>query len=53
MEMYRTFNCGVGFVVVVPSDKADETLAVLDQAGETAWKLGQIVAREGDAVTYH
>lgn len=51
-EMYRTFNCGVGFVVVVPADKADEAINVLNDNGETAWKLGQIVARTGDAVTY-
>lgn len=51
-EMYRTFNCGVGFVVVVPADKADEAINVLNDNGETAWKLGQIVERTGDAVTY-
>lgn len=52
LEMYRTFNCGVGFVVVVPSDKADETIKLLNDNGETAWKLGEIVERNTDAVTY-
>lgn len=56
MEMVRTFNCGVGFVVVVPADKADETLDFLNKQGETAWKLGEIVERsdngQGNAVTY-
>ena len=52
MEMYRTFNCGVGFVVVVPADKADQAIALLNEQGETAWKLGEIVERTGDAVTY-
>lgn len=51
-EMYRTFNCGVGFVVVVPSDKAEDALKLLNDNGETAWKLGEIVQRNGDAVTY-
>lgn len=51
-EMYRTFNCGVGFVVVVPSDKADEAIISLNDNGETAWKLGEIVERMGAAVTY-
>lgn len=51
-EMYRTFNCGVGFVVVVPSDKADEAINLLTETGETAWKLGEIIERTGDAVTY-
>lgn len=52
MEMYRTFNCGVGFVLVVPSDKADETTNFLAEQGETVWRLGKIVKRNGDAVTY-
>lgn len=52
MEMYRTFNCGVGFVVVVPSDKADEAIKLLNEQGENAWKLGEIVDRNSDAVTY-
>lgn len=52
MEMVRTFNCGVGFVVVVPADKADETLEFLTAQGETAWKLGQIGKRSGNAVVY-
>lgn len=53
MEMVRTFNCGVGFVVVVPSEKADEAIKLLNEQGETAWKLGEIVKRESNAVTYH
>lgn len=52
MEMYRTFNCGVGFVVVVPADKADEAIKILIEQGETAWRLGEIVERKGDAVSY-
>ncbi|MFW2177847.1 MULTISPECIES: phosphoribosylformylglycinamidine cyclo-ligase [unclassified Moraxella] len=51
-EMVRTFNCGVGFVVVLPADKADEAIKLLNDNGETAWKLGEIVERENDAVTY-
>ncbi|TKI06676.1 phosphoribosylformylglycinamidine cyclo-ligase [Martelella alba] len=43
-EMYRTFNCGVGMVVVVPSATADQALSLLGQWGETAWKLGEIEA---------
>lgn len=52
MEMYRTFNCGVGFVVVLPKDKADEAIKLLNDNGENAWKLGEIVKRDGEAVTY-
>ncbi len=52
MEMVRTFNCGVGFVVVVPTDKAEEAINLLNEQGENAWRLGEIVARQDDAVTY-
>ena len=51
-EMYRTFNCGVGFVIVVPKDKAEATIKTLTDAGENAWQLGEMVKREADAVVY-
>jgi phosphoribosylformylglycinamidine cyclo-ligase len=51
-EMYRTFNCGVGMVLCVPSDQASTCIELLSAAGETAWKLGQIEAGQGQpAVT--
>lgn len=43
-EMYRTFNCGVGMIVVVPAETLPTALAMLQQAGETAWHLGEIQA---------
>lgn len=51
-EMLRTFNCGVGFVVVVPFDKADEVILFLTTEGEMAWRLGEIVDRDDKAVVY-
>ena len=47
-EMLRTFNCGVGMIGVCAEDKLDDVLSVLRREGETAYKLGQIVPREGD-----
>ncbi len=49
-EMWRTFNCGVGLVICVAADAADTALASLQDAGETAWRLGHIVANEGEPV---
>jgi len=43
-EMYRTFNCGVGMVIVVPADKVEESIKVLTEAGENAWHIGEIQA---------
>ena len=52
-EMRRTFNCGVGMVVVVPADQADAAIACLQEAGETAWRLGEIsAANHGPAVVF-
>ncbi|MBN8814795.1 MAG: phosphoribosylformylglycinamidine cyclo-ligase [Sphingomonas sp.] len=43
-EMARTFNCGVGMAVVVAADQADAVTAALADAGETALRIGEIVA---------
>ena len=50
-EMRRTFNCGVGMVVVVAATDADRTIALLESSGETAWRIGQIAPGAQD-VTY-
>lgn len=53
-EMLRTFNCGVGMIVVVPADKAAEIASVLTDEGETVFTLGRMVARaEGAAGTIY
>ncbi|XQW86382.1 phosphoribosylformylglycinamidine cyclo-ligase [Thalassotalea piscium] len=41
-EMYRTFNCGVGMIIVVPADKVAQSIEVLTQHGENAWHIGAI-----------
>ncbi len=47
-EMYRTFNCGVGLMIVVPADKLAQSLEILTSHGETAWHLGEIQAATSD-----
>ena len=44
-EMYRTFNCGVGMVVALPSDKVEAALTLLNAEGEKAWLIGEIANR--------
>jgi phosphoribosylformylglycinamidine cyclo-ligase len=46
-EMYRTFNCGIGMIVVLPADAAGSAIATLRAAGEHADVIGEIVAGEG------
>ncbi|MGB0449324.1 MAG: phosphoribosylformylglycinamidine cyclo-ligase [Porticoccaceae bacterium] len=41
-EMHRTLNCGVGMVICVPADRAEEALEMLAASGETAFELGSI-----------
>ena len=48
-EMYRTFNCGIGMVLVVGPDEAEKTLGLLRAAGESAWRLGTV--REHDGIS--
>ena len=43
-DMRRTFNCGVGMVACVPAPSADAALRALRDAGESAWRLGELVA---------
>ncbi len=47
-EMHRTFNCGVGMVLVVSADDAQQSIDTLNAAGETAWRLGEIVSSKGE-----
>ncbi|MBF0188023.1 MAG: phosphoribosylformylglycinamidine cyclo-ligase [Magnetococcales bacterium] len=44
-EMLRTFNCGIGMILVIPSDQADSALASLRASGETPILIGHIAAR--------
>jgi phosphoribosylformylglycinamidine cyclo-ligase len=45
-EMYRTFNCGIGFVVIVAAGDATLALGLLGDAGETARIIGRVARRE-------
>ena len=44
-ELRRTFNCGLGMVVVVRSADVPAVLAALLNAGEDAFVVGELAAR--------
>ena len=46
-EMFRVFNMGIGFVLMTAPAQAEETLAHLRAAGETAFRLGEVVKGVG------
>lgn len=48
-EMRRTFNNGVGMVVVVAAEDVEKTLSALKAQGETPWILGEMLTRGDQA----
>ncbi|WP_209940211.1 phosphoribosylformylglycinamidine cyclo-ligase [Ruegeria sp. HKCCE4148] len=48
-EMLKTFNCGVGLIVVCEADKADELSILLKDAGETVARIGTVTETPGVA----
>ena len=51
-EMARTFNCGIGMVVIVAKEHAETAAAHLQASGETVFRIGEIRSRAaGEAQT--
>jgi len=47
-EMWRTFNCGIGYTLIVAPDRAAATLQRLAALDLRAWTIGEIAAGAGD-----
>jgi phosphoribosylformylglycinamidine cyclo-ligase len=48
-EMLATFNCGIGLVLVVVADYADDVMRFLGEKGETVYRLGDLIEGDGPA----
>ncbi len=51
-EMLRTFNCGQGFLVIVPKDQAEKALDTISQAVNDPVLIGSIIKDEKQEVAY-
>lgn len=49
MDLLRTFNCGIGMLLVVDPGRADRVGAALEAHGETVWIVGRIGSSSGRA----
>ena len=52
-EMLKTFNCGIGMVVIVSPERLNEALSLLQTMGESACVIGSLKARETNAPSVH
>lgn len=49
-EMHKTFNCGIGMVVIVAKEQASSAMALLKAEGEQVFEIGHIRAQQAGEV---
>jgi phosphoribosylformylglycinamidine cyclo-ligase len=49
-EMHKTFNCGIGMVVIVAKEQASAAMALLKAEGEQVFEIGHIRAQQAGEV---
>ncbi|MGD0884858.1 MAG: phosphoribosylformylglycinamidine cyclo-ligase [Thermodesulfovibrionales bacterium] len=51
LDMRRTFNMGIGYIMVVPEDRAEDTVSILRETGFASYRVGSIV-KGGKEILY-
>ena len=52
-EMFRTFNMGWGFAVIVDKKDTDKTLSILEKTGAEPEQIGNVTGKQGIEIQYH
>jgi phosphoribosylformylglycinamidine cyclo-ligase len=47
VEMYKTFNMGIGFIMFVNKDDVDNTLSLIESLDEKAYVIGEVTDKKG------
>ncbi|BBD08579.1 phosphoribosylformylglycinamidine cyclo-ligase [Desulfovibrio ferrophilus] len=47
-EMLQIFNCGIGYIVVVPQEQAEDVVSRVEGMGEKAYVIGTVERLKGD-----
>lgn len=45
-EMLQIFNCGIGYVLIIPAERAEEVISRVRAFNVDAWKIGEVERRE-------
>lgn len=51
-EMYNIYNMGIGFVMVVSADYKDRLVKILENCGERAFVIGDVVASDNARILF-
>lgn len=47
VEMFKTFNMGIGFIMIVKKEDVNQTLELVSSLGEQAYVIGEVTDQEG------
>jgi phosphoribosylamine--glycine ligase/phosphoribosylformylglycinamidine cyclo-ligase len=47
LEMARTFNNGIGMVIIVGKEHVEENIKLLSEGGETVLRIGEVTSQKG------